>query len=228
MKTASRKTAMLSTFLLYIVLYFTDCHKGLNNLDNTLSGSNSSSTAKMQYSTGKPNIILFLANDVGYEVPTFTGGHSYQTPTLDMMASNGIFFTHTYYCPGSISPHIDHTTLIDFTDFLPTIADLTGTPKPATYGILEGVSFADDIRGTVGANRSWVFCHWDNDATKTPPVQRWVNDTTYKLSDTLNYTRFLNMVKDTFERSPIPDNKLTPQEKQIKQSFISVLHKMHN
>jgi arylsulfatase A len=132
------------------------------------------------------------------------------------------------YCPAKVSPRIDRTTLIDFTDFLPTIAALTKTPKPTTYGILDGVNFADNIKGTTGANRNWVFCHWDNNDTKEPPLQRWVNDTTYKLYDTLNYSQFYNMVKDTFERSPIPDSKLTPQEKQIKQNFIGVLQKMHN
>ncbi len=131
------------------------------------------------------------------------------------------------YCPTKVSPRVDRSTLIDYTDFLPTIADLTNTSQPTTYGILDGVSFADNIKGTSGTDRSWVFCHWDNDDKKSPPVQRWVNDTMYKLYDTLNYSNFYNMVKDTMEKRPIADNKLTPAEKQIKQNFIKVLQQQH-
>ena len=31
----------------------------------------------------KPNIILIMSEDMGYEVPTVNGGESYETPTLD-------------------------------------------------------------------------------------------------------------------------------------------------
>jgi arylsulfatase A-like enzyme len=134
----------------------------------------------------------------------------------------------TVYWPGHISPHRDRATLIDFTDFLPTIADLTGTPRPTTYGTLDGVSFADNIKGTSGEDRNWVFCHWDNDPGGTEfPLERFVNDSTYKLYDTLNYSRFYNIVKDTFETKPIPNYKLTPVERKRKQQFIRVLQKMH-
>ncbi len=133
------------------------------------------------------------------------------------------------YCPGQLRPHVDRSTLIDYTDFLPTIADITKTPRPTNYGTLDGVSFADNLNGTKGTDRSWVFCDWDNDSTdKLFPDQRWVNDTTYKLYDTLNYSQFFNMVKDTFETSPIPDSKLTPKEQKIKQQFIKVLQSEHN
>src|SRR3954451_20359324 len=94
-----QRTAMQFIFLLCIALCFTNCKKEFKDQSNNLLSSSNSSTSKMQNRTGRPNIILFLANDVGYEVPTFTGGHSYQTPTLDMMAANGIFFTHTYRHP---------------------------------------------------------------------------------------------------------------------------------
>lgn len=130
------------------------------------------------------------------------------------------------YCPAKLPAREDRSTLIDYTDFMPTLADLTGTPRPVNYGTLDGVSFADNLMGIAGEDRSWVFCHWDNDARKDPPVQRWVNDTTYKLYDTLGYTRFFNTVKDTMEKRPIPDEKLTPSEQGIKQNFIQVLQQM--
>ncbi len=49
--------------------------------------------------TIKPNIILIVGDDVGYEIPTFSGGNSYSTPNLDFMAANGISFTDYYTNP---------------------------------------------------------------------------------------------------------------------------------
>src|SRR5678815_2266090 len=40
--------------------------------------------------SGKPNIILIMADDIGYEVPTCNGGQSYQTPNIDIIAENGL------------------------------------------------------------------------------------------------------------------------------------------
>ncbi len=47
----------------------------------------------------KPNIILIVGDDVGYEIPTFSGGNSYSTPSLDFMAANGIAFSNYYTNP---------------------------------------------------------------------------------------------------------------------------------
>ena len=132
------------------------------------------------------------------------------------------------YCPGKISPKRDDQTLIDYTDFLPTFADIAGIAKPKNYGTLDGVSFYDNLTNTSGQDRMWVFCHWDGTIADTKPRVRYVNNIDYKLYDTLSYSKFYNIVKDTFETYPIPDNELTTQEKQIKNQFIQVLQSEHN
>ena len=43
--------------------------------------------------TGPPNIIFLLADDMGYEMPTFDGGSSYNTSHLDSLAANSMVFT---------------------------------------------------------------------------------------------------------------------------------------
>jgi len=40
-----------------------------------------------------PNIIFILGDDVGYEMPTFDGGQSYNTTHLDSLAANAMVFT---------------------------------------------------------------------------------------------------------------------------------------
>src|SRR5262245_47211908 len=47
----------------------------------------------------KPNIILIMAEDMGYEIPTANGGQSYQTPSLNTMAQQGMRFTQCHGSP---------------------------------------------------------------------------------------------------------------------------------
>ena len=42
----------------------------------------------------KPNIILIMADDMGYECLSTYGSTSYTTPILDSLASHGIRFSH--------------------------------------------------------------------------------------------------------------------------------------
>ncbi|MAJ51582.1 MAG: arylsulfatase [Flammeovirgaceae bacterium] len=46
-----------------------------------------------------PNIILIMADDLGYETLGANGGTSYNTPNLDLMAESGIRFDHCYSQP---------------------------------------------------------------------------------------------------------------------------------
>jgi arylsulfatase A len=46
-----------------------------------------------------PNIVLVLADDVGYETPGAKGGSSYATPVLDRLADEGMRFEHCYAQP---------------------------------------------------------------------------------------------------------------------------------
>jgi arylsulfatase A len=49
--------------------------------------------------TNRPNIILILADDLGYETIGANGGTSYRTPVLDRLAATGVRFTHCYVQP---------------------------------------------------------------------------------------------------------------------------------
>ncbi len=49
-----------------------------------------------QFSTQKPNIILIMADDMGYECLSSNGSLSYYTPELDKLATNGIRFTQCH------------------------------------------------------------------------------------------------------------------------------------
>ena len=47
----------------------------------------------------QPNIVLILADDLGYETVGCYGGTSYPTPNIDRLARQGIRFDHAYAMP---------------------------------------------------------------------------------------------------------------------------------
>lgn len=47
----------------------------------------------------RPNVILIMADDLGYETIGANGGTSYRTPVLDKLAASGARFTQCYVQP---------------------------------------------------------------------------------------------------------------------------------
>lgn len=47
----------------------------------------------------RPNIVLIMADDFGYECVTANGGESYQTPVLDALAASGVRFENCHTTP---------------------------------------------------------------------------------------------------------------------------------
>ncbi len=47
----------------------------------------------------RPNIVMIMADDLGFECLGANGGSSYQTPELDQMAREGMRFEHCYSQP---------------------------------------------------------------------------------------------------------------------------------
>jgi len=50
----------------------------------------------------KPNVIIIYLDDMGYGDLSLTGSTGYHTPNIDMLAADGIFFTH-YLAPQAVS-----------------------------------------------------------------------------------------------------------------------------
>jgi arylsulfatase A len=112
--------------------------------------------------------------------------------------------------------------MIDFTDFLPTVADAARISIPADYDTIDGVSFYKQLTGAFYTPRDWIFDHYqpalDNGSNI---LKRWIQDTTYKLYDSTG--KFYNIFKDPGEKYPIKTVDMTPQEKQIKKQFQNVM-----
>jgi arylsulfatase A len=115
--------------------------------------------------------------------------------------------------------YLSHQTndLIDFTDVLPTIADLMGTKIPKTWDT-DGISFAPQINGKKGTKRPWVFVHYS--PLLGPGVNqyaaRFFRDHRYKL---YHDGRFYDLQLDPEEKHNIPKGSETSAARKIRAVF---------
>lgn len=120
------------------------------------------------------------------------------------------------------------SSLIDFSDFLPTLADIAEINKPYTYGTLDGLSFYPQILGQAGTPRTFSFTYFKKNPNQ--PLYRWVQDYQYKLYDTCHTERsdsMFNYVKNINETNAV-DYKITKNKtiKTFASSADSILNAM--
>jgi arylsulfatase A len=129
---------------------------------------------------------------------------------------------------GRIMPGTQNDFLLDLTDFLPTLADVAGIPRPGTFGPLDGVSFYSAFTGSTTPTRSWIYCYYDPNQEGKPeaPPIGWVQDTAYKLYDSTGL--FYHYSTDLNEKKPLSDASLTKREKTIKKQMQTIIAGMHN
>ena len=111
--------------------------------------------------------------------------------------------------------------LIDFTDFLPTLAEITGATLPAGVTI-DGRSFAPQLAGQKGKPREWIFCHYDPRWANFK-FSRYAQDKQYKLyHDGL----FFDYRRDPLEQNPLAETGLTAAQLAAKRKLQAVLDGM--
>jgi arylsulfatase A len=109
-------------------------------------------------------------------------------------------------CPGIVPPSIVSDDLVDFSDFMPTIAEITGANLPEIK--LDGRSFWPQCLGKKGHPREWIFQYY---YPKFEPAAKahgrgmngleivWAQNQQYKLyRDGMLYA-----MKDRYENFPI-------------------------
>jgi arylsulfatase A len=67
---------------------------GVNNLS-----ADASELSSGAIDSSRPNVLLIMADDVGWEVFGSYGGQDYQTPNLDRLSQQGLRFSHCYSTP---------------------------------------------------------------------------------------------------------------------------------
>ena len=104
--------------------------------------------------------------------------------------------------------------LIDFSDFLPTFAELAGAAVPEGSGI-DGRSFAPRLLGTGSHARSWAFAQ--HRGTYWVRTQRW------KLYED---GRLIDAATDPLEKKPLGPDTLTEEMAEARLALLSVQKKL--
>jgi len=158
-------------------------------------------------------IILFTGdNGTGRGVPTRTttgeiiGGKG--TTTLA-----GMHVPLIANCPGRIPAGRVLQDLVDFTDFFPTLLELTQTQPPQTVA-LDGQSFAPQLRGELGKPRELIYCWYSRGGG--PQGAEFTQDHRYKL-----YVdgRMFDLQADPGEQSPLAGDRITGELSPVREKL---------
>lgn len=82
-------------FLLIVIAIFPSCEKVVPITEDQIHSESSADFL----SSKKPNILIIFVDDVGYEIPSYTGGQTYSTPNIDRLAFGGRQFTQCHSSP---------------------------------------------------------------------------------------------------------------------------------
>ncbi len=111
--------------------------------------------------------------------------------------------------PGTVPPGKVTDDLVDFSDMMPTIAGMTRAEVPAGE-VLDGVSFAPQLRGGKGTPREWIYLYYEPVPGPEPNPTIFARDQRWKLySD----GRLFDISKDVLEMNPIMDGGGQAREK---------------
>ncbi len=86
-------------FAVFFYFFITSCMKNPVIQEKDWSGRASDGSSANASIPIQPNMIVFLEDDIGYEIPNYTGGISYSTPNIDLAAQQGIVYPHCYASP---------------------------------------------------------------------------------------------------------------------------------
>jgi len=117
--------------------------------------------------------------------------------------------------PGVIETGKVSKNLVDFSDFLPTLCELTGSEVPTELAI-DGRSFLPLLKGGDYQPREWVYC-WYSRNGKTN-IQQWARNQRYKLYPS---GELYDISQDMLEKTPL--SELAPEAQQARATLQGVL-----
>jgi len=125
--------------------------------------------------------------------------------------------------PGVIPEGQVCSDLVDFSDFLPTICETTGATVPAALNI-DGKSFLPQLKGQKGNPRDWIYC-WYSRVGNDSTAKVFARNQRYKLYRTGN---FYDIGNDVLEMTPIQDNSLNDETRQVRAMLQKALDQYKN
>ena len=129
----------------------------------------------------------------------------------------GIHVPLVAYWKGKIKPGQVNNKLVDFTDFLPTIADAANINMPKSF-VTDGRSFLPLVTGQKYEARDWLFSHYDPQKGEFKKA-RFVHNREWKLYET---GEIYNVAKDPEEKNVLAASSLTPDQQKLMATFKEV------
>lgn len=133
------------------------------------------------------------------------------------------------YWRGHIASSVNED-LIDFTDFLPTIAEIAQTTITSDFGVIDGHSFYGKLFGTESFIRDWSVGYFkpttDNGSINDTSFTEWVQNKNQKLYDSTNGNNYYDMSIDPLEKLPITPIPIADSSNYY--LFDSLLTLLHN
>jgi arylsulfatase A len=115
---------------------------------------------------------------------------------------------------------------VDFSDFLPTLADASGASLPKNVTI-DGRSFLPQLRGEPVNPRDWIFCWYQRNPGDT--LYRFARDKRWKLYGDGGYERagrLYDVPADPLEENPIEPGQGGEQATEARARLQAVLDSM--
>ena len=113
--------------------------------------------------------------------------------------------------------------LIDFSDMLPTFAELSGGQPPADRQ-LDGRSFLAQLKGERGNPRDWIFCWYERNGERAANVKRFARNQRYKL---YRDGSFFRVADDELEQRPLSLDEVDASAKATHAKLKSVIDKLY-
>ncbi len=118
--------------------------------------------------------------------------------------------------------------IIDFSDFVPTLADLCGGKLPQDR-VIDGVSFADLLKGESFEGREWSYCFEHpkphNTRRKPSPPGWFARTKKYKL---YHDGKFVALAPETLAETRLDTGEMTPQQKAARDRLQKVIDQFPN
>ena len=168
-------------------------------------------------------LVIFTCDNGTYEsVTSQFKGRQWKGGKGQMM-DNGTHVPLIVNWPGTVAAGGVSTDLVDFSDLLPTLADVTGAEVPAMLK-LDGRSFAPVLRGDAGS-REWVYCWYFRNGQpvsggKNHQAGEYARDRRYKLYRT---GEFYDVPADFYEQNPLDPAELTARQQQVRDRLQDVI-----
>ncbi|HYK45210.1 MAG TPA: sulfatase-like hydrolase/transferase, partial [Parafilimonas sp.] len=172
------------------------------------------------------NTLVIYAGDNGTPVPIkFIANGITMQGEKGKTTEGGTHVPLILYWPGQIAEGGINDDLADFTDFLPTFAEVAKVADLSGYGTLDGASLFARINSHKNVKKQ-LFFHFDPFPGGYDTLQRWARNKNYKLYDSTGSSKsgkFFNVANDVYETSPIPDSLLTANQLSTKQTLKHIL-----